>query len=129
MTPCPFKSCLDFYNYGSTDALTSQSISVYELDEELKYDNRRNYFNKSEVLVKPTPLGSKTFTVSPKDLDSYAADNSDTTIVIKVPLDKAFGQRIFDNAMKYRDATTTADSNFININEFTKLFQGPIYKS
>ena len=26
---------LDFYNYGSTDALSSQSISVYELDEEL----------------------------------------------------------------------------------------------
>ena len=115
---------LDFYNYGSTDALTSQSVSVYELDEELKYDNRRNYFSKSEVLVKPTPLGSKTFNVSPKDLDGYAASNSDTTIVIKVPLDKAFGQRIFDNAIKYRDATTTADSNFININEFTKLFNG-----
>ena len=73
MIPCHLQIILDFYNYGSTDALTSQTISVYELDEELKYDNRRNYFNKSEVLVKPTPLGSKTFTVSPKDLDSYAA--------------------------------------------------------
>ena len=115
---------LDYYNYGSTDALSSQTVSVYEVDEELHYDNRRNYFSKSEVLVKPTPLGSKTFTVSPKDLDSYAASNSDTTIVIKVPLDKEFGQRIFDNAIKYRDATTTADSNFINISEFTKLFKG-----
>ena len=115
---------LDYYNYGSTNALTSQSVSVYELDEELKYDNRRNYFSKSEALVKPTPIGSKTFTVSPKDLDSYAASNSDTTIVIKVPLDKAFGQRIFDSALRYRDVATTQDSTFKVFSEFTKLFKG-----
>src|SRR5688572_1982742 len=115
---------LDFYHYGSTDALTSQSISVYEVDEDLKYENRRNYFNKSDVLVKSSPLGSKTFTVSPKDLDSYATDNSDTTILVKVPLDKAFGQRIFDNAILYRDSETTNDSTFKVFSEFTKLFKG-----
>ena len=115
---------LDFYNYGSADALSSQTVSVYELDEELKSENRKYYFNKSEALVKPTPLGSKTFTVNPKDLDGFAAEKSDTTIVIKVALDKAFGQRIFDNALLYRDATTVADSIFINQSEFTKLFKG-----
>jgi hypothetical protein len=115
---------LDFYNYGSTDALTSQTISVYELDEDLKYENRRNYFNKSEALVKPTAIGTKTFTVSPKDLDSYAESNSDTTILIKVPLDKAFGQRIFDVALLYRDSETTNDSTFKVFDEFVKLFKG-----
>jgi len=120
---------LDYYHYGSTDALTSKSISVYELDEELHYDNRRNYFNKSEALVKPTPLGTKTFTVSPKDLDSYVADKSDTTIVIKVPLDKAFGQRIFDKAVAYRDQETTNDSTYIVFSEFTKIFKGLSVKS
>ena len=88
------------------------------------YDNRRNYFNKSEVLVKPTPLGTKTFTVSPKELDGYLADKSDTTILVKVPLDKAFGQRIFDNALAYRDVETTNDSTFKVFSEFTKIFKG-----
>lgn len=120
---------LDFYHYGSTDALTSQSISVYEVDEELSYENRRNYFNKSDVLIKSSPLGSKIFQVSPKDLDSYAADNSDTTILVKVPLDKAFGQRIFDNAILYRDSETTNDSTFKVFSEFTKLFKGLSIKS
>jgi hypothetical protein len=76
------------------------------------------------VLVKPTPLGSKTFKVSPKDLDSYASENSDTTILVKVPLDQAFGQRIFDNAILYRDSETTNDSTFKVFSEFTKLFKG-----
>lgn len=115
---------LDFYNYGSKDAATSQTFSVYELDEELKNENRRYYFNKSDVLVKPTPLGSRTFTVNPKDLDTYAADNPDTTILVRVGLDKAFGQRIFDNALLYRDAASPADSIFVNQSEFTKLFKG-----
>ena len=115
---------LDFYHYGSTDALTSQSVSVYEVDEELHYDNRRNYFSKSEALVKPSPLGTKTFTVSPKELDGYVADKSDTTILIKIPLDKAFGQRIFDNAIAYRDDETTKDSTFKVFSEFTKIFKG-----
>ncbi|HEX6223043.1 MAG TPA: DUF4270 family protein [Chryseolinea sp.] len=120
---------LDFYNYGSTDALTSQTFSVYELDEDLKYENRRNFFNKSQALVKPTPLGSKTFSISPKDLDSYAKDNSDTTILVKIPLDKAFGQRIFDNALLYRDVATTQDSTFKVYSEFVKLFKGLSIKS
>ncbi|HET6540356.1 MAG TPA: hypothetical protein VFG46_07720, partial [Chryseolinea sp.] len=115
---------LDFYHYGSTDALTSQSVSVYEVDEELHYDNRRNYFSKSEALVKPSPLGTKTFTVSPKELDGYIADKSDTTILIKIPLDKAFGERIFDNAIAYRDDETTKDSTFKVFSEFTKIFKG-----
>ena len=115
---------LDFYNYGSSDAGTSQSISVYELDQELLYDNRRNYFNKSEVLVKPTPLGTKTFTVSPEEFDGYIEDKSDTTILVKVPLDKAFGQRIFDNALLYRNVETTEDSTFKVFSEFTKIFKG-----
>ena len=115
---------LDFYHYGSTDALTTQNVSVYEVDEELHYDNSRNYFSKSEALVKPAPLGTKTFTVSPKELDGYVADKSDTTILIKIPLDKAFGQRIFDNAIAYRDVETTKDSTFKVFSEFTKIFKG-----
>ena len=115
---------LDFYHYGSTDALTSQSVSVYEVDEELHYNNRRNYFSKYEALVKPSPLGTKTFTVSPKELDGYIADKSDTTILIKIPLDKAFGERIFDNAIAYRDDETTKDSTFKVFSEFTKIFKG-----
>ncbi|HZI26461.1 MAG TPA: DUF4270 family protein [Chryseolinea sp.] len=120
---------LDFYNYGSADALTSQTFSVYELDEDLKYEDRRNYFNKSEALTKPTPLGTKTFSVSPKDLDTYAKENSDTTIVVKIPLDNAFGQRIFDNALLYRDVATTNDSTFKVFTEFIKLFKGLSIKS
>lgn len=125
----------DFYNYGSKLATTSQSISVYEVDEELKRENIRNYFNKSEVQVNPTPLGSKTFSINPTAFEEYLTNQqdtnteNDTVLTMKIPLDPLFGQKIFESAIKYRDATTVADSAFVFLAEFPKIFKGLAIKS
>jgi len=115
---------LDFYNYGSRDTTTTQSVSIYELDEDLLYENRKYYFNKSEAQVKSIPLGSKNFRVNPDTLDAYAAKSSTKTVVVKVPIDKAFGQRIFDKALLYRNKETSKDSTFKMYEEFIKIFKG-----
>ena len=41
-----------------------------------------------------------------------------------MPLDAAFGQRIFDSAMKYRSSVSATDSTFVRIREFVKEFNG-----
>ncbi len=120
---------LDFYNYGTRDASSQQGISVYELADSLQYSKRRYYFNTSEIPVNPIPLGSKIFTVDPDSLDHYAGSRTDTLITIKVPLDYAFGESIFQSALKWRDVATTQDSTFKTFNKFIAQYKGLAIKS
>lgn len=112
----------DFYSYGTLSA-TPQTISVHEVERELKIDSLSYYFNKSNTPYNPTPLGSKTFAISPDDFNTYIEDQKDTTISINFPLDLDFGQRIFDAAVKYRNSTNAADSAFVRF-DFFKEFNG-----
>ena len=113
----------DFYVYGNQTP-TPQTISIHELQKDLKGDSINYYFNKSTTLYDPAPLGSTTFTIIPEDFKKYVTDRKDTTISVIVPLDPAFGQRIFDSALKYRGATTVEDSTFVKYSEFIKEFKG-----
>lgn len=121
---------LDKYNYGSRDISTQQGISVYELDDSLRATNRFNYFSKSDVPVKPLALGSKTFVVNPDSLDYYTGSRAnDSTFTVRLSLDAAFGQRIFDTALLWRDYDTTEDSTYTTYNKFVQLFKGIAIKS
>lgn len=113
----------DFYTYGSA-APTPQTIRVHEVQKELLFDSLRYYFNKTETPYDPTPLGTKTFSYVPETFKKYVSDKKDTTITLSMPLDAAFGQRIFDSAMKYRNANSATDSTFVRIREFVKAFNG-----
>ena len=119
---------LDFYHYGKL-AASNQTVSVYQLSEDLKYDERTNYFNRSEVQVNPTLLGSKTFSVDPETLDEFVEDDVDTAVVIKIKLDPSFGEAIFNHALKWRDYAAPLDSTFIKFNSFVSLFKGLAIKS
>jgi len=118
----------DLYNYGASST-TSQIISVYELDQELKSDSLANYFNRTNILYS-SMLGTKTFSINPTDFNTFAASSTDkdTLITIQLPLDANFGQRIFNSAIKYRDATSETDSTFARYSEFVKEFKGIVIK-
>lgn len=119
----------DLYHYGS-NAVTPQTISIYEIDRELKIDSLVQYYNRSRVPYS-RQVGTKTFTIHPDDFDKFATSSTDydTVITIKMPLDPAFGQKIFNSALVYRDAASTADSLFIKYTEFVKQFKGLMIKA
>ncbi len=114
----------DFYTYGNSKTASTQEISVYELDQELNDTLSGTYFNSTPIMTKPGLLGSKSFAVNPTEFQTYIDAAKDTARTITMPLDISFGQRIFNSAIRYRDATTTADSMFINYSEFIKEFYG-----
>ncbi len=116
----------DFYLYGIKSA-SSQTISVYELEQTLDYANRRNYFNTSQAQASTTPIGSKTFTVDTEKLEKIAKDKPDTILQVTVPLDMAFGQRIFNEAVEY--ANNPNDTTFITFTQFVEAFKGLAIKS
>jgi hypothetical protein len=127
----------DLYNYGSKVAATPQTVSVYEVDEVLS-KGIRNYFSTTDVAIKPDVLGSKVFTIDPAkfadDLKILSDGNSanDTLVspaLLKMPLNSAFGAKIFESAKTYAAAATTIDSAFIIPNEFVKTFKGIALKS
>lgn len=113
----------DFYNYGSL-SVTPQSITVHEIEEQLMFDSIGYYFNKSNTSYNSTPLGRKTFSIIPDVFKTFAETKKDTIISIKFPLDSDFGKKIFDSAVKYRNAANAADSTFVRIREFVKVFKG-----
>jgi hypothetical protein len=126
----------DYYTYGSALATTSQNISVHEIEEEMA-SSRRFYFNKTQIQTSPTALGSKDFTIDPAKFKEYlnalqdSNSQNDTlveTVRLNIPLEKAFGQRIFENAMAY-SANPTVDTTFITYSLFTKIFKGISFKS
>jgi len=119
----------DLYNYGSSST-TPQSISIHELSKELRPDSIQYLYNKTSTAYSGL-LGTKTFSINPTDFNKFAAssEDQDTVITIRLPLDFNFGQRLFNSALKYRDATTAADSTFVRFTEFIKEFKGIVIKS
>jgi len=126
----------DYYTYGSEQASTPQNISVYEIDEEMSL-SRRYYFNNSQIQTKPTAIGTKSFTIDPVKFKEYLkiledSDTQNDTLVeavrLNIPLDPAFGQRIFENAIAYSN-NPTVDTTFITYSLFSKIFKGIYFKT
>jgi hypothetical protein len=116
----------DFYLYGVRSA-SPQTISVYELEQALDYTNRRNYFNTSQAQASTTPIGSKTFTVDIEKMEKIVEETSDTVLFVTVPLDLAFGQKIFSEAVEY--STNPNDTTFVTFSQFVENFKGLAIKS
>ena len=113
----------DFYAYGS-NSIFNQDITIYELDEEIKSDSLLYYHNDSSVPY-TKQVGTKSFSIDPEAFKELANSNDrDSVISIKVPLITSFGQRIFNSAVRYRDAVTKEDSAFVMYTEFVKQFKG-----
>src|SRR5690606_29296623 len=115
------KLALDLYNYGSKE-ISAHTIQVYEIEEELDQTNKKNYFTKTDVAFNQSPLGTKEFYVSPVEYEKLQKAGKDTTF--NVLLSPEFGQRIFQSAIRYRDAGNREDSTFVLLSEFPKLFKG-----
>jgi hypothetical protein len=64
------------YYYG--DTLKPFSISVFELAEQPEYDIRSEIYNKSDVAIKSTTLGTWSNTISPTNRDSIKIKLPDT---------------------------------------------------
>ncbi|MBL0741508.1 DUF4270 family protein [Chryseolinea lacunae] len=117
----------DFYTYGSaTQSL--QNFSVYELDEEMKDTLVTSYFNRTDIPA-TTLLGSKSFGVNVTDFNNYLTTPPTSAVYQTIPINAEFGKRIFDVAVRYRDAANKADSLYIHYDEFTKLFKGIAVKA
>jgi hypothetical protein len=114
----------DLYYYGFHD-VTSQEIAVYELEEELDNVLATNplYYNNS-VKQLGAQVGTKTFAVDPVIFDDIIENEIDTTLTLSIPLDPAFGQRIFDSAVNADGATTEEDSTYLKLDKFVKEFKG-----
>lgn len=114
----------DDYFYGSRDA-TPQEIAVYELEEELANVLTENpiYYNNS-VKQLGAQIGAHEFILDPVLLEDKVANNIDTTYTIRMNLDPAFGQRLFDAAVRAGSATSVEDSVYIKLDQFIKVFKG-----
>lgn len=118
----------DDYFYGSRDA-TPQQVTVYELEEELAnvLTELPRYYNNS-VKQLGAQIGTHTFTLDPVLLEdniaNRAANKEDSTYTIEMPLDLAFGQRLFDAAVRAGSATSVEDSVYLKLDQFIKVFKG-----
>jgi hypothetical protein len=114
----------NLYYYGTSTA-SSQSITVYELDQDIPYSNALHYFNKTDVAVKPSPIGSKTFSVDPAVFTKIFNSGKDSVVRVHIPLANDLGNRIFETAKRFRDGV---DSVFVK-NDFFNEFKGISVKS
>jgi hypothetical protein len=118
----------DDYFFGSRDA-TPQEIAIYELEEELVnvVTDPPVYFNNS-VKQHGAQIGAHTFTLDPVLLEdniaNREANKKDSTYTIQMLLDPAFGQRLFDAAVRAGSATSVEDSLYIKLDQFIKVFKG-----
>jgi hypothetical protein len=114
----------DYYTTGSPSP-TTQTISIHELQNAINYDSGQYYFNRSLTPFNPATLGTKSFSINPADFKKqYDEGETDSLASISIPLEQAFGERIFNSAMQYSLAATTADSLFIRPLDFFKAFYG-----
>ena len=118
----------DLYHYGSMEK-TQQSLNVYKLEDVIKFDNIKNFFNKTTVATGEL-LGSKSYTIKPDDFDKFASSSTDydTVITIRVPLNEVFGRELFSAAVKWRDYASPEDSLFIHYGKFIEQFKGLVIK-
>ncbi len=114
---------LDLYHYG-TDIKNAQTFTIHELTEGLDPAKITSYFNQTAAAYNPTPIGSQDFTFDPAQFDDFVKDEKDTVVSMQIPLSWEFGKRLFDAAIRYRDAATLADSSWVFFKEFSKEFKG-----
>jgi hypothetical protein len=88
------------YYYGDTSR--SQTIFVNELAQLISYTYSTSIYNTSNFIVKPSPLGSRTFKIRPSVDDS-----------IMIRLDDAKGAELF-NKLQQQASEVTTDNNFQN---------------
>lgn len=112
----------DLYTYGAI-TLEQQHFEVYELTKQIARGFSANYFNKTTVPTGP-PIGSGSFIINPLEFQQYITQGKDTTITVRIPLSSAFGQKLFDAALRYANATSSLDSLFVKFNAFVKEFKG-----
>ena len=98
--------------------LEEHTINVYRLTEDL--DNLATYYSNDAFMFDPMPIGTKTFTPDlffPVPVVSYYNDEAsfDTlNPVLRIPIDVAYGQEIFD--LEEMDSTMfSTDSTFLDI--------------
>lgn len=122
---------LDYYGYGAYDQ-TTQKINILEIKDPLQHYNEtaipstvggqqkptsvtyfqeREYYATSEADYKPTPLGTKTFSV---DMTKYNVSNKKDYVYIR--LSDEFATRLFNTA-KTPDSTS-------NYRKFTRKYAG-----
>lgn len=114
----------DFYNYGSPGE-TSQQIAVHTIEDALGNvtDTIADvYFSNTNVTL-GQQIGSATYSVNPTRFKEFL-DEGDTTITIRFPLDKNFGESIFDVARRIDGATSKDDSVFVQYPAFKEMFKG-----
>ena len=116
----------DLYHYGSAQK-TSQSVSVYKLEEVLTFGKLSGLFNNTTVATGEL-LGSKSFTIDPDDFDDFAtsATDYDTAITVKVRLSNSLGSEIFAAAERNRD--NAKDTLYVYYPDFTAQFKGLVIK-
>jgi hypothetical protein len=112
----------DLYTYGAI-TLEQQHFEVYELTKQISKGFSAYYFNKTTAPIGP-PIASGSFIVNPLQFQQYSTTGKDTTITVRIPLSAAFGQRLFDAALRYANATSSQDSLFVKFNAFVKEFKG-----
>ena len=113
----------DLYAYGAK-TLERQYFEVYELAKQISRGSSGYYFNKTTVPTGPL-IGSGSFIINPLEFDQYLQNKKDTTIVLRIPLSTAFGQKLFDAAVRYSNGTSIKDSLlWRNFNLFSKEFKG-----
>jgi hypothetical protein len=114
----------DLYTYGSIST-NPQTFEVYELAKTISRTESRNYFNKTSV-----PLGDLigTGTIYPNPIlfkNKLDSGNTSEVFKVRIRLDQAFGQRLFNTVLRWSSPTPTyEDSAFIRPNDFFKIHKG-----
>jgi hypothetical protein len=116
----------DFYTYGAI-SLNPVQFEVYELAKQISRNSARYYFNKTTVPTGPL-VGSGSFIINPLEFNNKFDSASRDTALVRIPLNSAFSQKLFNAALRYANATNAKDSLFIRFNDFVKEFKGLAFK-
>lgn len=110
-----FKMRFDFYTYGTLGE-TTQSFDVYELTKELSLKD--DYFFNSNVTYSHSSLGSNSFDVNYDFFKKeYEDTDKDSVLTLRIKLDNAFGERLFN-------AVNPEDVNYTDFDLFKAAFKG-----
>jgi hypothetical protein len=93
--------CISYSGYYYGDTSANMTISVKKLTQDMERPSTGYFYNTSTVLSDDTPIGTRTFTPRPGDLDS-----------ILIPIDNAIGLDLFDKMKNSSDIFNT-DQGFI----------------
>jgi hypothetical protein len=117
----------DYYTYGAI-TLNPTQFEVYELAKQISRNSAGYYFNKTSVPLGPM-IGSGSFNINPLEFKDKFNANKQDTVIVRIPLSAAFGQRLFDAAVRYGNPTSKKDTLFGVFNEFVKEFKGIAVKA